>query len=81
VVQRLRRRGGTTFRALAGDAPDTLTIVARFLALLELFRDGALTFDQPAPLGELHVRWTGRADAVVEVVEEFDGGTTEGGGP
>jgi segregation and condensation protein A len=38
VVERLRRSGTMTFRALCGDAPDTLTTVARFLALLELFR-------------------------------------------
>ena len=50
-----------TFRALCGDSPDTLTTVARFLALLELFREGAVGFDQVTPLGELTVRWTGRA--------------------
>ena len=42
-----------TFRALCGDSPDTLTTVARFLALLELFREGAVAFDQVTPLGEL----------------------------
>ena len=48
-----------TFRALCGDSPDTLTTVARFLSLLELFREGAVAFDQVTPLGELTVRWTG----------------------
>ncbi len=59
VVDRLRRAGTMTFRALCGDSPDTLTTVARFLALLELFREGAVGFDQVTPLGELSVRWTG----------------------
>ena len=61
VVERLQRSGTMTFRALCGDSPDTLTTVARFLALLELFREGAVGFDQVTPLGELTVRWTGRA--------------------
>ncbi len=73
MVDRLRRHGTMTFRALSGDAPDTLTKVARFLGLLELFREGAVGFDQVAPLGELTVRWTGRADGAVEVTDEFDG--------
>ena len=59
VVDRLRRSGTMTFRALCGDSPDTLTTVARFLSLLELFREGAVAFDQVTPLGELTVRWTG----------------------
>ena len=62
VVDRLRGQGTMTFRALAADSPDTLTTVARFLALLELFREGAVAFDQVTPLGELTVRWTGAED-------------------
>ena len=62
-----------TFRSLAGDAPDMLTRVARFLALLELFREGAVSFDQVTPLGELTVRWTGDEDGEVEITDEFDG--------
>ena len=73
VVERLRRQGTMTFRALAADAPDTLTRVARFLSLLELFREGAVSFDQVSPLGELTVRWTGAADGEVEIHDEFDG--------
>jgi segregation and condensation protein A len=75
VVERLRRQGAMTFRALCGDSPDTLTTVARFLSLLELFREGAVGFDQVSPLGELTIRWTGDDDADVEdlVTDEFDG--------
>ncbi len=69
VVDRLQRSGTMTFRALCGDSPDTLTTVARFLALLELFREGAVAFDQVTPLGELSVRWTGGEDA--EAAEDF----------
>ncbi|MEU9981522.1 segregation/condensation protein A [Streptomyces sp. NPDC050856] len=70
VVARLRERGGATFRELADDAPDTLTVVARFLALLELYRDKAVALDQEEALGELVVRWTGGAGA--GVTDEFD---------
>jgi segregation and condensation protein A len=50
-----------TFRALRSDCAHTLEVVARFLALLELYRQQLVTFDQVDPLGELHVRWTGPA--------------------
>ncbi|HEX4686539.1 MAG TPA: ScpA family protein [Nocardioides sp.] len=76
VVDRLRRTGTMTFRALCGDSPDMMTTVARFLALLELFRENAVAFDQVSPLGELTVRWTaGEAtDSVAEFrIDEFEG--------
>jgi segregation and condensation protein A len=61
VRGRLASAGTTTFRALSGDCAHTLEVVTRFLALLELYRQQLVTFDQVAPLGELHVRWTGPA--------------------
>jgi segregation and condensation protein A len=79
VVERLRRRKAMTFRALAGDSPDTLTTVARFLSLLELFREGAVSFDQMSPLGELTVRWTGSEEGEVEIHDEFDGAPSDSG--
>ena len=57
--ERLARTGRSTFRALTHDCEHTVEIVARFLALLELYREGAVAFDQVAPLGELWIRWTG----------------------
>jgi segregation and condensation protein A len=73
VVERLRVQGALTFRKLAGDAPDVMTRVARFLALLELFREGVVAFDQVTPLGELTIRWTGRDDDEIDIQDEFDG--------
>lgn len=70
LVDRLRRTGTRTFRSLTADV-DRLTVVARFLALLELFREGVIAFEQLAPLSELTVRWTG-SDQAVAVGEEFD---------
>lgn len=55
---RLRQGCPLTFRALTADAESSLVVVARFLALLEMFRDGVVSFDQLLPLGDLTVHWT-----------------------
>ncbi|GAA1271333.1 hypothetical protein GCM10009665_69450 [Kitasatospora nipponensis] len=73
VVAYLARCGRASFADLVADAGDTLVVVARFLALLELYRERALAFEQPQALGELTVRWIAEADRVViEVTDEFD---------
>jgi segregation and condensation protein A len=72
IVDRLRRQRSTTFRSLVADSPDTVTTVCRFLALLELFREAAVAFDQVTPLGELTIRWTGTDDGEIDVSDEFD---------
>jgi segregation and condensation protein A len=79
IVDRLRRTRSASFRVLIADAATTLVIVARFLALLELFREGAVAFDQAAPLADLTVRWTGADDGAVEVDDEFDAGAGQDG--
>jgi segregation and condensation protein A len=60
---RLRRSGTATFRSLTADCTATVEIVARFLALLDLFRDGCIAFEQVTALGDLLVRWTLQEDA------------------
>ena len=72
LVWRLRRRRVATFRALTTDADGTDVVVARFLALLELFAGGSVTFDQDGPLAELTIRWTGQDDGEIDVSDEFD---------
>jgi segregation and condensation protein A len=57
--ERLRRHPSSTFRALVSDCGSTLEVVARFLGLLELYRDGLVAFDQAIALAELRVRWVG----------------------
>jgi segregation and condensation protein A len=79
IVDRLRRTRSASFRVLIADAATTTVIVARFLALLELFREGAVAFDQAAPLADLTVRWTGADDGNVEVDDEFDAGAGQDG--
>jgi segregation and condensation protein A len=81
IVDRLRRTHALTFRALTGDSPDRITTVARFLALLELFREGAVAFEQVAALGELTVRWTGTSEGELDISDEFDVPPTPGEEP
>jgi segregation and condensation protein A len=58
VVVELRRRGAATFTELIAGVDRPGVVVARFLALLELYREAAVSFDQVEPLGLLRVRWT-----------------------
>jgi segregation and condensation protein A len=89
VVDWLRRSRQVTFRALAADCPSTTHVVARFLALLELYRERVVAFEQLTPLGDLTIRWTGDDDddTPIGVSDEFDSPgeliasqDTEGGG-
>lgn len=73
VVARLKELGEASFRVLVQDTEDTLTVVARFLALLELYREKAVELDQETALGDLLVRWTGGDGQTQPVVtDEFD---------
>ena len=53
----LRERSTATFRELIATAEEKGVIVARFIAVLELYRHAALAFEQPEPLGELTLQW------------------------
>ncbi|NAZ83178.1 segregation/condensation protein A [Kineococcus sp. R8] len=92
VVDRLRRSGSATFEDLvadAGEGPEgTLVVVARFLAVLELFRERRVRLEQPEALSTLTVRWdAGVADdaddaaaaRVLAAVDEFEGADTAPG--
>jgi segregation and condensation protein A len=72
VVQALRAGKSVSFRSLISDADNTLVVVARFLALLDLYRQGVLRFEQVIALGELQISWTGSLEGEVEVTDEFD---------
>ncbi|GAA2020047.1 segregation/condensation protein A [Nakamurella flavida] len=66
-------RGVADFRELTAGCTQVLEVVARFLGLLNLYRESAVAFQQPEPLGELTVRWTGagaRSSAGTE--EEYE---------
>ncbi len=72
VVEALRHSKSLNFRNLIADADSTLVVVARFLALLDLYRQGVLRFDQVIALGELQITWTGSLEGEVEITDEFD---------
>jgi len=72
VVEALRHSKSLSFRNLIADADSTLVVVARFLALLDLYRQGVLRFDQVIAMGELHISWTGSLEGEVEITDEFD---------
>ena len=70
----LAKLGRASFRRLTANAAGNYEIVASFLALLELYREDAVSFEQVIPLGELYVTWTGHqdADSVDELTESDD---------
>lgn len=72
IVNKLRSSKVSTFRALIADADSIVVVVGRFLALLELFREHAVLFEQVAPLGDLTIRWTGGERGEFDITEEFD---------
>jgi segregation and condensation protein A len=71
IVERLRRVGSTTFRSLISGV-EVPVIVARFLAILELFRESQVTLEQESPLADLYIRWIGSEQGEVQVTAEFD---------
>lgn len=74
IAERLRRAGTATFSLLCADCEMTLEVVARFLALLELYRQGLVAFVQEQALAELTVRWTGDAEAGTDLtIDEYAG--------
>jgi segregation and condensation protein A len=64
IAGKLRRLGRATFRGLTADAAGVYEVVARFLALLELYREESVSFEQVSALGELYITWTGSSDPV-----------------
>jgi segregation and condensation protein A len=72
VVEALRKSRTLSFRNLIQGADSTLVVVARFLALLDLYRQGALRFEQVMALGELQVTWVGSDEGEVLATNEFD---------
>ena len=72
IAARLRELGRASFRQLTASAEGNYEIVASFLALLELYREDVVSFEQLAPLGELYVTWTGPTDSVTGTTESDD---------
>ncbi len=76
--EKLIRLRSATFRQLCADCTTVLEIVARFLAVLELYREGLISFEQVAALAELTITWTGDDDAGMDIrVDEYGDGDPE----
>lgn len=81
ISDRIRRRGIASFRSLVADAESTAVVVARFLALLELYREQLVSFEQSEALSELMIRWSAASDATLQLdtTDEFDENAGEEG--
>src|SRR6202000_244375 len=66
IAARLRALGRASFRQLSSGTAGNYEVVASFLALLELYREDVIAFEQLSPLGDLYVTWTG-GDRVVRL--------------
>lgn len=72
VVEALRKGRTLSFRSLIAEADSTMVVVARFLALLDLYRQGALRFEQVIALGDLQISWIGSDEGEILASSEFD---------
>jgi segregation and condensation protein A len=70
---RLARLRRATFRQLTSDCGGTYEVIARFLAVLELYRRGRIALDQAAPLGDLYVSWTAPEEDEGEATDQDEG--------
>jgi segregation and condensation protein A len=69
----LPTRGAVTFRRLTSGLASRLDVIVRFLAVLELYKQGLVELDQPSTFGDLTVTWTGSATAALATVDVYEG--------
>jgi segregation and condensation protein A len=73
LVHELPRLRRVTFRRLTGHLVDRLEVIVRFLAVLELYKQGAVDLHQASTFGQLDVEWLGSSDDVLEHLDSYDG--------
>lgn len=80
LVDELPRAGTTTFRRLTEPVLDRLAVIVRFLAVLELYKQGLVELDQGLNFGELRITWTGDSagDAILDDTRARVGGEWDG---
>ncbi len=69
MMDELPRMGSTSFRRLTADLVERLEIVVRFLAILELYKQGYIEVDQLDRFGDIVVQWTGIGPGSTERIE------------
>jgi segregation and condensation protein A len=72
IAALLKAKRNITFRALTDGENNRFVIIARFLGLLELFREGAVRFQQVISFGELTIEWIAPEDRILRISDEFD---------
>jgi segregation and condensation protein A len=75
LVDELPRVGRITFRRLTADLVERLEVIVRFLAILELFKQGVVDLEQSERFGDIEVVWTGGAhlDAADITIDDYEG--------
>jgi len=75
LVDELPRLGRVSFRRLTADLADRIEVIVRFLAVLELFKQGYVDVDQPERFGDIEVIWNAPDDFVPEeiLVDAYEG--------
>lgn len=75
LIDELPRAGQMTFRDLTAELVDRIDVVVRFLAVLELFKQGVVELEQPQTFGDIAVVWTGGADLRADeiVIDVYEG--------
>ena len=75
LVDELPRLGRVSFRRLTADLGDRIEVIVRFLAVLELFKQGYVEIDQPERFGDIQVIWSAPDDASAEsiLIDAYDG--------
>ena len=77
LALRLPRSGPSTFRQLTRHLTSRIEIIVRFLALLELCKQGRVSLDQGHTFGDLEVEWVPESPDAVSVgfalTDEYEG--------
>ena len=75
LIDELPRVGTISFRRLTGDLVDRIEVIIRFLAVLELFKQGIVEIDQPERFGDIEIEWCAGADVDGEaiLVDAYEG--------
>ncbi len=73
LLARIPGAGAMSFRALTAGMADRMEVIVRFLAVLELYKQGLVELDQAVTFGDLHVSWVGESGAVLTSMDSYDG--------
>ncbi len=75
LVDELPRAGRITFRRLTADLVERIEVIVRFLAVLELFKQGCIELEQAEVFGDIEIEWTGSDDVHADelAIDVYDG--------